>query len=313
MALRSGEARWRRTHHPTRIHANAAGRKPAALGRTGLRLPLRRGPRRVRPQGGRGPGRPGAPQPPAGRSAAAQIEWSESMDELAERAADAAFSAPRTGADTPRRGACAARSEPWPPAPSWPGLAAAAPAPPEAAAPGRERARLAGAARAHGRAAAHAPARRRGLRGFRCSRTWRTTRCRTTTRKRCCAGSGRPTRSRSIARWGGACPDRLQRSLGGGEGWSRRDDLWLRGCTGAGSSSRTRPPRTCSAPRRFSLPPATFVTSARVLSVYWAVPTAPPWWREHGDLEPVRRIMVDAGEHYVNGSGRGLCRWPGTP
>ena len=33
--------------------------------------------------------------------------------------------------------------------------------------------------------------------------------------------------------------------------------------------------------------------------VYWAVPTAPPWWAaKNGDLEPVRRIMVDAGEHY---------------
>jgi hypothetical protein len=33
--------------------------------------------------------------------------------------------------------------------------------------------------------------------------------------------------------------------------------------------------------------------------VYWAVPTAPPWWAgKNGNLEPVRRIMVDAGEHY---------------
>jgi membrane-associated phospholipid phosphatase len=35
------------------------------------------------------------------------------------------------------------------------------------------------------------------------------------------------------------------------------------------------------------------------LIVYWAVPTAPPWWAgANGNLEPVRRIMVEAGEHY---------------
>ena len=34
------------------------------------------------------------------------------------------------------------------------------------------------------------------------------------------------------------------------------------------------------------------------LVVYWAVPTAPPWWAaQEGRIEPVRRIMVEAGEH----------------
>jgi membrane-associated phospholipid phosphatase len=31
--------------------------------------------------------------------------------------------------------------------------------------------------------------------------------------------------------------------------------------------------------------------------VYWAVPTAPPWWAsQNGDMPPVRRIMAEAGE-----------------
>lgn len=33
------------------------------------------------------------------------------------------------------------------------------------------------------------------------------------------------------------------------------------------------------------------------LVIYWAVPTAPPWWAgENGEMPPVRRIMVEAGE-----------------
>lgn len=35
------------------------------------------------------------------------------------------------------------------------------------------------------------------------------------------------------------------------------------------------------------------------LVVYWAVPTAPPWYAaESGRIEPVRRIMVEAGEKF---------------
>jgi membrane-associated phospholipid phosphatase len=35
------------------------------------------------------------------------------------------------------------------------------------------------------------------------------------------------------------------------------------------------------------------------LVVYWTVPTAPPWWAgNNGNMEPVRRIMVEAGEHF---------------
>jgi membrane-associated phospholipid phosphatase len=35
------------------------------------------------------------------------------------------------------------------------------------------------------------------------------------------------------------------------------------------------------------------------LVVYWAVPTAPPWYAaESGRMEPVRRIMVEAGERF---------------
>jgi membrane-associated phospholipid phosphatase len=33
--------------------------------------------------------------------------------------------------------------------------------------------------------------------------------------------------------------------------------------------------------------------------VYWSVPTAPPWWAgENGNMEPVRRIMAEAGERF---------------
>jgi membrane-associated phospholipid phosphatase len=33
--------------------------------------------------------------------------------------------------------------------------------------------------------------------------------------------------------------------------------------------------------------------------VYWAVPTAPPWWAsQNGDMPPVRRIMAEAGERF---------------
>lgn len=35
------------------------------------------------------------------------------------------------------------------------------------------------------------------------------------------------------------------------------------------------------------------------LVFYWTVPTAPPWWAgARGHLRPVRRIMVEAGEHH---------------
>jgi membrane-associated phospholipid phosphatase len=35
------------------------------------------------------------------------------------------------------------------------------------------------------------------------------------------------------------------------------------------------------------------------LVFYWTVPTAPPWWAgANRNMEPVRRIMVEAGEHY---------------
>ena len=35
------------------------------------------------------------------------------------------------------------------------------------------------------------------------------------------------------------------------------------------------------------------------LLVYWALPTAPPWWAaERGRTEPVRRIMVEAGRRF---------------
>ena len=43
------------------------------------------------------------------------------------------------------------------------------------------------------------------------------------------------------------------------------------------------------------------------LLVYWAVPTAPPWYAaETGRMEPVRRIMVEAGERFWKGLWRPL-------
>jgi membrane-associated phospholipid phosphatase len=43
------------------------------------------------------------------------------------------------------------------------------------------------------------------------------------------------------------------------------------------------------------------------LVVYWAVPTAPPWYAaETGRMAPVRRMMVEAGEHVWKGLWRPL-------
>ncbi len=43
------------------------------------------------------------------------------------------------------------------------------------------------------------------------------------------------------------------------------------------------------------------------LIAYWGVPTAPPWWAaESGRAEPVRRIMVEAGEKFWKGFWRPL-------
>ena len=43
------------------------------------------------------------------------------------------------------------------------------------------------------------------------------------------------------------------------------------------------------------------------LVVYWAIPTAPPWYAaESGRMAPVRRIMVESGEHFWKGLWRPL-------
>jgi hypothetical protein len=40
---------------------------------------------------------------------------------------------------------------------------------------------------------------------------------------------------------------------------------------------------------------------------YWSIPTAPPWWAgQNGNMPPVRRIMVEAGEHFWGGAWRPL-------
>ena len=56
-------------------------------------------------------------------------------------------------------------------------------------------------------------------------------------------------------------------------------------------------------PRSACLMAATFDLG---LVVYWALPTAPPWWAaEQGRSEPLRRIMVEAGERFW-----GRLWWP---
>jgi membrane-associated phospholipid phosphatase len=95
---------------------------------------------------------------------------------------------------------------------------------------------------------------------------------------------------------------RLQRRLGGGEGVVRRHDLWLSWVhwswffvphTTVAYVLWRRPEQF---PRAAAQVAATFDLGC---IAYWAVPTAPPWWAgKNGNLEPVRRIMVDAGEHY---------------
>jgi membrane-associated phospholipid phosphatase len=41
--------------------------------------------------------------------------------------------------------------------------------------------------------------------------------------------------------------------------------------------------------------------------VYWTLPTAPPWWAgSNGNMAPVRRIMVEAGEHFWGRAWRPL-------
>lgn len=49
-------------------------------------------------------------------------------------------------------------------------------------------------------------------------------------------------------------------------------------------------------PRSATLMAATFDLGC---VVYWVVPTAPPWWAgQNGNMEPVRRIMVEAGDRF---------------
>lgn len=57
-------------------------------------------------------------------------------------------------------------------------------------------------------------------------------------------------------------------------------------------------------PRSAALTAATFDLG---LVAYWAVPTAPPWYAaQTGRMEPVRRIMVEAGERFWKGLWRPL-------
>lgn len=94
---------------------------------------------------------------------------------------------------------------------------------------------------------------------------------------------------------------RLQRALGR-PGEVRRHDLWLSWVHWSwflvphGSMAWTLWRHREHFPRSATLMAATFDAG---LVFYWLVPTAPPWWAgESRKMRPVRRIMVESGEHY---------------
>ena len=83
---------------------------------------------------------------------------------------------------------------------------------------------------------------------------------------------------------------------------SGRSSTACRRSTGAGSSSPTGRSPTCSCATARLYPRSAVLMSACFdlgCVVYWAVPTAPPWWAgENGNMPPVRRIMAEAGERF---------------
>jgi membrane-associated phospholipid phosphatase len=92
---------------------------------------------------------------------------------------------------------------------------------------------------------------------------------------------------------------RLQRALGR-EGELRPHDFalsvvhwsWFMVPHGSVAWILWRHPRLY--PRSATLMAATFDLGC---VIYWLVPTAPPWWAgQNGNMEPVRRIMVEAGD-----------------
>jgi membrane-associated phospholipid phosphatase len=99
---------------------------------------------------------------------------------------------------------------------------------------------------------------------------------------------------------GGTCPTiRIQRALGR-EGQVLPHDYalamvhwaWFLVPHGAMAYILLRHPHRF--PRSASLMAACFDLGA---VIYWAVPTAPPWWAgKNGNMPPVRRIMAEAGE-----------------
>jgi membrane-associated phospholipid phosphatase len=101
---------------------------------------------------------------------------------------------------------------------------------------------------------------------------------------------------------GGEVPTRrLQRALGT-EGEVRLHDYalsivhwsWFMVPHGTVAWILLRHPRLY--PRSATLMAATFDLGC---VVYWVLPTAPPWWAgQNGNMEPVRRIMVEAGDRF---------------
>jgi membrane-associated phospholipid phosphatase len=108
----------------------------------------------------------------------------------------------------------------------------------------------------------------------------------------------------------GTCPTiRLQRSLGR-PGEVRPHDLalslvhWSWFCAPHGTLLYLLLRHPDRYPRSAVLMAACFDLGC---VIYWAVPTAPPWWAgENGNLQPVRRIMAEAGERFWRRAWRPL-------
>ena len=112
---------------------------------------------------------------------------------------------------------------------------------------------------------------------------------------------GYPIRVDEVIGRGEPLTIRLQRALGR-PGEVRRHDLWLAWVHWSwflvphGTMAWILWRHRDHFPRSAVLMAATFDSG---LVFYWLLPTAPPWWAaKNGNMRPVRRIMVEAGEHY---------------
>jgi PAP2 superfamily len=118
-----------------------------------------------------------------------------------------------------------------------------------------------------------------------------------------------PIRADTALGLGTAPTVRLQRSLGR-PGTVLRHDLvlawihWSWFLVPHGSSAYILVRHRSHFPRAAGLMTAVFDLG---IVFYWALPTAPPWWAgKNGHMPPVRRIMVEAGEHFWGRAWRPL-------